>query len=155
MGLRDAIFNNVAQLLLERPARKRSLGQWAQQLESSLPAIEQRAAATANAARAGKVLRHVIGIERWGQSRLRVLLGEPLQQDEYDDYQPDRSLSLDAMLDALRTTRAETVELVRSLEQAGVSLDATVPHNDMGPLTARGWLAYLDFHASAEAKKIR
>jgi len=49
----------------------------------------------------------VIGIERWGQRRLRMLLGEPPVSDEYDSYRPGEDLSMPALRDAF-TPRAPT-----------------------------------------------
>jgi hypothetical protein len=155
MGLRATFFHNVAQLIVERPGRKRSLAEWAARLEETLGPILAKAEGAGNPAAAGAALRHIIGIERWGQSRLAVFLGESLKQDEYDSYAPSASLDVAALRDELRSCRADTIDLARRIDTAGVSLEATVPHNDFGPLTARGWLAYLNDHASREAMRIR
>ncbi|MGL4650942.1 MAG: DinB family protein, partial [Caldilineaceae bacterium] len=114
-----------------------------------------RAASSQVGAKGAAQFRHVIGIERWAQSRLRVLLGEPLRQDECDGYMPEASLGVAQLREVMRSTRSETVALARSLAAADVSLEATVPHNDFGPLTARGWLAYVNDHGTREAMRIR
>lgn len=155
MGLKEAFFQGVANLIIERPAKNRSLEQWRDQLTKSGAAIEQRAAAATDSAKGQNVLRHITGIERWGQNRLRVFLGAPYVRDQYDDYRPGETLDLKSQIAAFHETRAETVELVRRLEAAGSAMPATVEHNDFGPLSARGWLAYLDSHATRESTRIR
>jgi len=153
MGIKDTLVHTVADIVVERPGRAKTLDQWATALEKSGQAIDQRAAAAKNPERAQAVLRHNSGIERWGQTRLRVFLGAPVVRDEYDSYQPGTDLSLDGQRAAFGETRRETIDLVRQLQQANVPDDATVMHNDFGPLTVRGWLRYLDMHATIESKK--
>jgi hypothetical protein len=155
MGLKETVFHGVAQLIVERPARKRTLEEWAQRLESTLGEIDARAAASTDDAWGAPQFGHIIGIERWGQSRLRVFLGAPLLQDEYDAYKPETGLTVSELREVMRATRAETVALARELAARQIPLDATVPHNDFGPLTARGWLSYLNDHATREATRIR
>jgi hypothetical protein len=101
------------------------------------------------------VLRHLTGIERWGQRRLQILLGAAPIQDDYDGYQPNADLDLAGQLAAFAQTRAATLKLVDQLKEAGVSDTQKADHNDYGQLSARGWLRYLDLHASLESKQIR
>ena len=155
MGLTDAVRQMAAGVFLERPGRGKSLDQWSAALEKNGAAIGQRAGNGTNEVRASKVLRHICGIERWGQSRLRVFLGAPFARDEYDGFQPGTDLTLDEQRALWCTTRAETIALVHDLARGNVPADATVVHNDFGPLTARGWLRYMDIHATLESKKIR
>ena len=123
------------------------------ELEQSGQAIDRRAAAARDTKRAQGVLHHNSGIERWGQSRLRVFLGAPFVHDEYEAYRPGTDLTLDGQRAAFRETRQDTIELVHELQKANVPDSATVMHNDLGPLSVRGWLRYLDMHASFESKK--
>jgi hypothetical protein len=155
MGLKEALFHGVANLIIERPAKTKTFDQLIAALEQSGVEIEQRAAAAADPAGAGATLRHITGIERWGQHRLRMFLGAPYQRDEYDSYQPGAGLELKGQIAAFHETRAETVELARKLADAHVPPSATVAHNDFGPLTARGWLAYLTSHASRESTRMK
>ena len=155
MGIKEAFFQGVANLIIERPAKNKSLEQWGDELTKTGAAIEERAAAATDSAKACSVLRHITGIERWGQNRLRVFLGAPYVRDEYDGYRTGEALDLKGQIAAFHETRAETVALVRRLQAAGSTLPATVAHNDFGPLTARGWLAYLDSHANREITRIR
>ena len=102
-----------------------------------------------------RVLSHIIGIERWGQSRLHALLGGPLLQDEYNGYRPARDVDWDMLIEQFRATRAETVSIAQALETASIDHAQTVPHNDYGPLSARAWLRYLQTHASREIMQVR
>jgi hypothetical protein len=93
---------------------------------------------------------HVIGIERWGAHRLRVLLGEPLVIDEYDGYAPSDTLSMVELAQAFKKTRATTSALVRELQAKGISLSQTVKHNDVGDLSVGAWIFYLENHMGRE-----
>lgn len=93
---------------------------------------------------------HVIGIERWGTHRLRVLLGEPLVMDEYDGYAPSKELSMGELAEEFTKTRTETLALIRELQANGINLDQTVKHNEVGDLSLRGWLFYLENHMGRE-----
>lgn len=148
-------FQGVAGLIIERPAKNKSLEQWGEELAKTAKEIETRAAAAQNAAGASQTLRHITGIERWSQNRLRVFLGESYTRDEYDNYQPGAALDLAGQIAAFQETRSETVALARQLQTAGPAAPATVEHNDFGPLSARGWLAYINSHASRESTRIK
>ncbi len=155
MGIKETLTGQAAQWMLERPGRKRTLHEWAGAMEHSGKEIEALTAVANNPEKAAVTLRHVTGIEAWGQSRLRVFLGAPLHMDEYDSYAPAADLDLPTLRAAFAATRAGTVLLADQLAQAAVSETVTVIHNTFGPLTARGWLAYLDSHATREASRIK
>ena len=150
VDIKACLTGQAAQWLLERPGRERSLSEWAGVLENAGREIEARAAVATRQQMSATALRHVTGIEAWGQSRLRVFLGAPLHMDEYDAYAPAADLDLPTLRAAFAATRDATVALAEQLSQAGVSETKTVNHNTFGPLTARGWLAYLNSHANRE-----
>lgn len=155
MSIRDTLRGAAVNLLVERPARNKSIAELAATLEAAAEKVEQRIARC----REGKpknveTLRHIIGIERWGQQRLRGFLGETVAQDEYDGYRPDDVDSVSQLRSAFVTTRAETVRLARQLQAHDPPRTATVVHNDLGPLTARGWLRYLTTHANLESRRL-
>lgn len=154
MALADLIRKPIVNLIIERPGRKRTLAEWSQKLAQDGEAIQQQVA-TIQSPQAKATLRHITGIERWGQRRLQVALGEPFVRDEYDGYQPDGDADIASVRAAFRTTRAATVALVQTLAAAGVDAQVTVPHNQFGPLSVRGWLSYLNGHANLESKRIR
>ncbi|MEZ4865144.1 MAG: DinB family protein [Caldilineaceae bacterium] len=102
-----------------------------------------------------KQLRHIIGIERWGQRRLQTLLGEPLLQDEYDGYQPAESLDFQALRAEFAQTRQTTLDLVRTLQQKGVAETGQALHNGMGEVPVTIWVRYLTMHANFEHTRIK
>lgn len=154
MGLRDSITHFVAGFFFERPVRTLSLADLADKLELEGRKLERTFAAAGDSDRNRAAVRHITGIERWSQSRLRIALGQPLVMDEYDDYRPARELDWPAMQDAFSETRRESVALARELVEANAD-GVEIPHNQYGDLTVRGWLQYLISHASLEAKRIR
>ena len=96
-----------------------------------------------------KQLNHIIGIERWGQQRLRVALGDPFRTDEYDAYRPPLGLSWNELHDVFDQTRQETLVLANRLIELG-ALDEKVLHNNLGDLSVKQWLYYLRIHANTE-----
>ncbi len=155
MALLEPLFRLGAQLVLERPASKSTLEQFAEKLTESGAGIVARAQAAKDSSYASKTMRHITGIERWGQQRLRVFLGTSLVSDEYDGYQPSATLSLAEQCAAFQATRQETVALARELAVSASSATTKVLHNSFGPISARAWLQYLNFHAATESKRMR
>jgi hypothetical protein len=141
-------------MLLERPAQKLTLDELAAQLESSGAKLAQRYAAAADSKSNREHLRHIIGIERWGQSRLEVFLGAPLEMDNHERYRPAEDLSWAALQEEFTTTRQKSVALARELAAAKLDTSPTVPHNQYGKLSAYAWLHYLDTHANLESESI-
>jgi hypothetical protein len=141
-------------LFLEWPSRRRTMAQMAQTLAHSGKALSQQFEKLSNNDRNRQVLNHIIGIERWGQSRLRVALGEALVRDEYNGYRPARETDWVTLKQQFTETRAATVALVHDLDKAGV-VSRKVWHNRYGEITVKGWLRYLNIHANMESKKMR
>ncbi|HRW10099.1 MAG TPA: DinB family protein [Caldilineaceae bacterium] len=100
-------------------------------------------------------MRHVIGIERWGQRRLQTVLGEPAIHDEYNGYQPDEELDLATLRQEFAATRAKTLEIVHAIQQKGLADSATANHNDMGDVSLKLWVRYLTMHANFESKRVK
>ena len=150
-----SIIGFVLRQMVERPARKATLDQLIANLETHGASLERRLTEKDDAPERREKLRHIIGIERWGHSRLRTLDGAPFTRDEYDQYQPEATQSWPELIGVFRETRAQTLELARKLKQQGVPQTATAIHNDTGPLTFGGWLRYLDSHAGIEAKRMK
>ena len=154
MGLRDTLTGAVSGLLLEQPLKNKDMAEIAQELDLAGSRLIRTFTDAKDNPDNRRLLSHIVGMERWGQSRLRVALGEPLTLDEYDDYRPPRESTWSALQDAFSETRQLTVAVVRQLGQANVA-DVKVPHNQFGPLSVRSWLRYLDLHANLEAKKLK
>jgi glutaredoxin-like protein len=148
------LFQKLIGVALRPAAERRSRGR---DIETSARALEH-AGARLDAHTAGapdtpanrEALAHCVGIERWGQRRLRVGLGEPLVMDDHRPYRPGTEHGVAQLSTAMTETRAATVALARDLAAAGADPGTTVRHNDLGDLTLAGWLAYLEQHASRE-----
>lgn len=152
MGLKDRIYQWAGQRFIERPASRMSVVDLAAALSASGDEVRGRLAKVGASPRNVARLRHIIGIERWGQRRLRTFLGEPPVTDGHHPYKPTET-EWGALLTEFASARADTVALAAELTTADPR--ATVPHNQYGPFTARGWLRYLNGHARMEAKLMR
>lgn len=155
MAIKNRVVAFGANLFLERPTRKKSYRELHNELEQAGLKIIARLHEKRFRDFNHRVLTHIIGIERWGQSRLRVFLGQPLGQDEYNGYRPARDIPWPELVDLFVTTRSETLSLALALETAAIGPDQTVLHNQFGPLSARAWLRYLQTHASREIMQVR
>lgn len=146
----------VVARVLEAPAGRSSYTELAHSLERAGDHLAGRAARATDTAANREVLAHIVTIERWGQNRLRVALGErPYVRDESGAYRPPSILTLDDLRVLLSSTRAATVELARQLHRRPPQEDLTVDHNGLGPLTAKAWLRYLTQHADLESRRLR
>jgi hypothetical protein len=144
-----------AQLLIERPARKLTFSELIAQLEQSGKQMTERLAACPDTPPNRRQLCHVIGMERWGQRRLRVALGEPFLTEEYDHYRPSNERPWDELNVEWDSTRQSILALANDLSQTSIPVGLKIPHNQFGPLSVKGWLRYLDVHASSEGKRIK
>jgi hypothetical protein len=142
-------------LILERPGRKWTMARWGEKLAANGESISHRLDKYPDSQRNRQVLSHVIGIEQWGQSRLRVGLGEPFKDDEYDSYRPTRNRSWEQLKAEFRMTRKRTVALAEALDNSQADQFMKVKHNRYGRLTLGAWLRYLDMHANFETKRIK
>jgi hypothetical protein len=146
-----SLIGTVLRTITERQAAGKSTADLLSGLEESAGEITQRLATAADTPGNREVAAHVIGIERWGDRRLRVALGEPMVSDEYDDYRPSLDTDMAAMAELFAQTRAETVALAH--RAAALPESATAPHNDMGDISVGAWLIYLRDHADRETKR--
>jgi len=144
----------VAQAL-ERPAGRLSYPELGQGLERGGVLLAQRAARAADTDANRAVLTHIIGLERWGQTRLQVALGQrEFVRDEHHPYKPGAGATLRELQDLLPGTRARTVDLARQLAAAPPEEGLTVEHNALGELTPKAWLRYLTQHADVESRRL-
>ncbi|GIW34624.1 MAG: hypothetical protein KatS3mg072_1957 [Meiothermus sp.] len=137
---------------VEVPASRRSYVQLYRALEQSGSQIVARIRKSRSSL-AEKTIRHIIGIERWGQRRLRVALSEPLLMDGHHPYKPPEGLTHDRLAEEFQATRQQTLALVKRLEDLPVG--EKIPHNSLGPLSVKGWLFYLNLHADLESRRLR
>ncbi len=155
MGLKDSLLKGFGKLFFERPGRKRSFDELAQELDRSSTQIVERLAGVSPRPEDHTRLRHIIGIERWGQRRLRVFLGEPFVMDGHHPYKPAETLDWPALLDVFKETRAQTLAMIDALSEPNPEGVASVAHNEFGGFSTKGWLKYLNGHATSEAKYIK
>jgi hypothetical protein len=121
-------------------------------LEQSGQKLLARFAGAGDTPQSRKTLRHIVAIERWGTNRLRMLLGEkPFAQDSSQQHYPPENSAWNVLLEDLKTTRHELVKLVPFLDGTSQKVD----HTMFGDLSAKAWLKYLNFHANAEASRVR
>lgn len=144
----------IAFLFLEWPARRHTMAQMGETLARGGKALGQRFEKLSDSERNRQVLNHIIGIERWGHSRLRVALGEALVRDEYNGYRPARETDWPSLKQQFKETREVTIALAQQLDKAGMA-SRKVWHNMYGEITVKGWLRYLNVHANLESKKMR
>lgn len=145
----------VAQAL-ERPAGRLGYPELGQGLERGGVLLAQRAARAADTQANRGVLTHIIGLERWGQERLRAALGQrEFVRDEHHPYKPGAGTTLRELQDLLSQTRSRTVDLARQLAAAPPRDGLTVEHNGLGALTPKAWLRYLAQHADIESRRLR
>ena len=143
------------QFLLERPAKKWTMSAWGEKLSTSGNSLSQKLDKLPGSQRNRQVLSHIIGIEQWGQSRLRVGLGEPYKDEEYDRYRPSQNRSWEQLKTEFRIARRKTVALAEELDHSQVDQFTRVKHNQFGEITLGAWLRYLDVHANRESKRLK
>ncbi|MEM6530505.1 MAG: DinB family protein [Chloroflexota bacterium] len=140
-------------LFFDLPARNTSLEKFRADLKREGDKLAARFQSAGDTPRNHRSLAHIIGIEKWGQQRLKVALGEPFIEEEYDDYRPAQNTPWPELADIFQQTRAETIALTERLEQQ--PYDGKIKHNSFGDLSVGGWLKYLNGHASGTALLIR
>jgi hypothetical protein len=140
---------------LERPGKKWTMSAWGEKLAASGKKIGQKLDKSPDSQINRQVLSHIIGIEQWGQSRLRVGLGEPFKEEEYDNYRPSKNRSWEQLKTEFHIARRKTVALAEELDNRQVNQFTTVKHNQYGNITLGAWLRYLDIHANLESKRLK
>ncbi len=153
--IKAAVVQLGAGLILDRPASRRSYAAHEMALTASGAALDARCAAAPATPVNLALLRHIVGIERWGQRRLRSALGEPQTSDEMDGYLPPTSVEHGELCALIQQTRAETISIIRTIAEAQIAPTMRLRHNSFGPLTVAGWLRYLAMHAEMESWKLR
>ncbi|MFT7585545.1 MAG: hypothetical protein ACI9EW_001973 [Cellvibrionaceae bacterium] len=143
----------VGPYVFERLGKDASVGELTAELEAAGKRNLQQLMEKMPTERNYRLLVHLIGIEKWGQRRLRVTLGDPVISDEHDAYCPPFGLSWNELQDIFNQTRLETLDLARFIEEAGVS-GTRIFHNEFGKITASHWLNYLRLHANLELWKM-
>jgi hypothetical protein len=153
MTLKERMTGLIAYFVLEQPARQQGLVKLTQNLNDSGEALKRDLERIEDTEQNYNQLRHIIAIEKWGQRRLKVALGEPFVRDENHAYKPDGTTSWEELKDVFTATRAETLTLAEAFKNNDVK--QKVLHNQFGPLSVLAWLRYLENHARLEGKRLR
>lgn len=153
--MKNWIQSAVTGLLMERPAQKLTLAEHITQLAESGEALAYHYSQCPDTEQNCAQLAHVITIERWGQDRLRAFLGDPLPDNTSDAYRPAADLAWQDLQDEFAATRENTLALAEQLADQDIDDTVTIPHDQYGKLTVRGWLHYLNAHANLKSKRIR
>ena len=150
----NLIARFFAHRLLERPAARIGGDALVERLEAGRGPLAAVAAAAEDGA-GRRQLRHVVAIERWGQNRLRVALGDvAFERDESRGYAPPEDEPLARLVERFDAVRTETVALGRRVAAADAGA-VQVEHNSLGPISARAWLRYLQVHGELEIKRAK
>ena len=154
MGWRDRIIQLAAPLFIEGPGQRKGYAGVRADLSQTAGAVAERIGWAQPTPTSIKTARHIIGMERWGQRRLEVALGKPLQMDEHHPYKPQgEDLSPADLRLEFEATRQKTLELAAQLEKKNYA--EKIPHNGIGPLSVLGWLHYLNTHAYWESRRLK
>ncbi|WP_233218778.1 DinB family protein [Deinococcus arcticus] len=146
----------VVSRVLERPASRSSYSDLAQSLERAGTFLTGRSERAADTPANRELLGHIIGIERWGQSRIEAALrGQAPTEDSYHPHRPPLDTPLAGLRAQVTTTRAATVDLARRLHRVAPDDALTAPHNQLGALSPKAWLRYLTQHADLESRRLR
>lgn len=155
MSVIGRVIGTILRPIIERQAKGRSAQEFVGSLERSGEEVAKRLGDVPDTPQNQEVANHIVGIERWGQRRLRVALGEPPLVDSHRGYRLPEGADLAALRSAFADTRRGTVELARELSFADPTAQTKVRHNDLGELSVGGWLAYLDGHAKRESTRLK
>ncbi len=155
MSFIGRVIGGVLRPILERQSKGRSVQEFVGSLEHSGAEVAKRLQGAPDTPHNREVANHIVGIERWGQRRLRVALGEPPIMDSYRGYCLPEGVNLEVLCSAFTDTRRDTVELARELGFTYTKAQTKVRHNDLGELSVGGWLAYLEGHAKRESTRIK
>lgn len=155
MSIIGRVIGRVLRPIIERQAKGRSVHDFVGSLEHSGEEVAKRLGNAPDTPHNREVANHIVGIERWGQRRLRVALSEPPVMDSYRGYRLPEGTDLGALRSAFSNTRRGTVELARELGFTDPKPRTKVCHNDLGELSVGGWLAYLEGHAKRESTRLK
>jgi hypothetical protein len=148
-----SITGDLIRALTERRARGQTAEQLIERLVESGQTVAERMARAADTPGNREAAAHIIGIERWSARRLRTALGDVATRDEYDGYRPSTDLTMAELAEAFAAAREQTTALAQ--QAANLPPSVTARHNDLGDLSVKGWLFYIENHAWRESIRIR
>ncbi len=139
--------------MIEQPAKRQGFDSIVKKLEQTGTSLNTRLKTITDTQKNRNKLRHVIAMEKWGQRRLKIALGETFIQDENHAYKPSDKSSWEDLKSLYGITRLETLDLTKKLSKVDPS--QKIPHNQFGSLSILGWLRYLNTHAFFESKRMK
>lgn len=143
----------IANGVLDFPARQQNPSQLLKALEDTQVQLARKFRDLPDTPENRKQLGHIIAIERWGTHRLKVFNGQDFQMDSSHEYYPADDASWEDLMNQFAEVRKETLR--EGQEALANGKDQKVEHNQLGALTAAGWLKYLNYHAYLEATKFK
>ena len=154
MTLSQRILHFGGWLFFERPWRSIDYATLHDLLEQSGATVVTGIHHANDTATNRDLIRHIIGIECWAQQRLNSLVNGQAYSAEYDALKPATTLTLTELADLMASTRAQSCAILQQLQQSGIALAQTVPHNQFGALSIIAWNRYIASHALIELKKL-
>ena len=100
-------------------------------------------------------LLHIIGMERWMQSRMKVALGAPYIQEEYDGYRPPEDMAWSDLKQTFIAVREASCDLCTEFDAKSVDARQKINHNQAGPMSVKAWMEYLLRHGDNHAKRMQ
>lgn len=154
MTLSQRIFHFGGWLFFERPWQSADYATLQSLLDQSGATIVTGMRQASDTPANRNLIRHIIGIECWAQQRLNAVVSGQPYSAEYDALQPAATLTLTELADLMASTRAQSCAILQQLQQTGIALTQTVPHNQFGALSIVAWNRYIASHALIEHKKL-
>ena len=150
----NILIRCFAWLLFERNTKGKSYADNKRQLEESATLVQSMIDEASDNEKSRQELLHIIGMERWMQSRMKVVLGEPFTQEEYDGYRPPEDAGWQDLKQAFIQTRHDSYDICDALATKNVDGSQTVTHNQLGELSIRAWMEYMLIHSRDHAKRM-
>ncbi|MEM9950432.1 MAG: hypothetical protein AAF846_02435 [Chloroflexota bacterium] len=151
----NPLFRLAMWLTFERWAKRNSYQHIKTQIETEAKIIHTSIQSATQNKVNHQTTTHIIGMERWIQSRIKVALGSPYIQEEYDNYRPPQNASWEQLEQEFIATRELSCELCDQLIAENIDKSLKVNHNQFGNITIGAWLEYLNFHSKTHAKSIK
>ncbi len=142
-------------LMVDRTAKHKTMAQLSTELHASQQTIADQIHTADDTPQNREQLCHVIGIERWAQTRLQTALGGPVKTDEYDGYRPSAETTWSELSAEFDQTRLQTLQLVNQLVSQPAIEIKMINHNDMGQMSIKSWLQYIEMHAPYELRNVK
>ena len=143
-----------AWLIFERKIRGKSYMDYRRLFGESSTVIQDLIDRAEDDAKSRWELLHVIGMERWMQSRMKVALGAPFIQEEYDGYRPPEDTPWADLKQTFIEVREASCDLCTEFDAKNVDAAQKIKHNQAGPMSVKAWMEYVLRHGNGHAKRM-